>query len=153
MDKYRKNGYAVWADSDEIVTEVCLKYSVNDLVNDDSIDCGDVRSIFLGICENNQTDFNSTTLDEDDIDGLIVSIDPSDSLTASGATFRGDLGILISFSQDSGVEEFELCLGNVTVDSDFNDEKDMFDIANGTIRIRVDDEDRFCPSDGLPCLS
>jgi len=146
--------YIQWQPQDhEFITEVCITYRINSLI-ENYHRCGHVSKIFLELCENNRTDFNSSNLIEHDLDNLTVSIIP-DELIASGSKNTNDnLGILIDFPMDSNIFEFELCLGNVSVDSTFNQEKETIDIGHGSMEIvhgnEVPDD---CPADGLPCLN
>ena len=72
--------YTSWSkrkdQSDEFITEVCVTYNIDILNNgvDLRSDCIDIQSVFLGLCENQNTDFNSSTLNERDLESLVVSI-------------------------------------------------------------------------------
>ena len=137
----------------EFVTEVCMEYDVYNLVQDE-LWCGALLSVFLGLCENNLTDFNASSIDADDLSKLITSFSPDDgSIESIGGALNehGDLGILIEFNRD--VEHFGLCLGNVTVDSDFNQNKDTINVGDGVAVIQNDGHFEECPADGLLCLS
>eukprot|EP01083_Nonionella_stella_P009888 28294_1 len=137
---------------DEFLTEVCITYTISGYVDDDD-ECGEVESVFLGICENNNTDFNSSTLDVDDLTDLIVSINNNtdeDIQSASGAETEDTLGILVVFEEGHSVTEFELCLGNVTVDTEFNEDRENIDLGDGLIGLNGAYE---CEADGLPCLN
>ena len=142
----------------QFVTEVCIQYDVDDLAP--NLDCGSMVSVFLGLCENEHTDFNSSSIDADDLEGLITSFSPDDGTIESVKGVRnedGTLGILVEFNrfliEDVGIEGFELCLGNVTVDSDFNHNKETIDVGEGVVVVQDGDSTTECPSDGLPCLS
>ena len=45
----------------------------------------------------------------------------------------------------------QIILRQITVDSDFNEERDLIEIGNGTINMYGNDE--LCDGMGLPCLS
>lgn len=154
-------------DFDDFLVETCIEYAVTSLGNSN---CFDVVSIFLPLCENNQTDFNSSNLNEDDLTGLITEETFADGTNVERAigTFgpNGKLGIEVVLSDDA-VSTFQLCLGNVTVDgnnvNDFN--VTTIDTSSGVIVVSdaddSDDDDgdaqtqylQNCTVDGLPCFS
>eukprot|EP01084_Bolivina_argentea_P313880 543615_1 len=133
-------------EENEFMTEVCIKYSVDGLVED----CGELTEIFLSLCENNKTDFNSSTINANDLTDLVVSIDPPELQYYGGRADDDELGIFINFTNED-VDEFELCLGNVTVDTHFNKNKGTVDVGDGVIYI--ENEESECNMDGLPCLN
>ena len=147
--------YAMWKKDDEFVTEVCITYAIKDLVPDAAV-CGEVTDVFLSLCENNKTDFNSSTIDEEDLSRLIVSVEPDDGSIVNVEGVRtgdGELGIFVDFKKGHDVAEFVLCLGNVTVDTSFNQQKETIEIGDGGVVIQNDISKGECPADGLPCLS
>merc|ERR1712242_27674 len=119
------------------------------MVQNDDIWCGAILSVFLGLC--NSTDFYSS-VDIDDLTILITSYTPDDGFIESigGAVHEGQLGILIELNRD--IDSFALCLGNVTVNSDFNHDKETIGVGSGVVMIQNDAEFVECPADGLPCL-
>ena len=138
----------------QFISEVCITYLIQNIVQNREECQEDLNILFLGLCENNKTDFNSSSLTEDDITNLIISITPND--TTQIIDVFGDrgpnneLGIIIDFEKGNNITKFELCLGNVSVDNKFNKNKNKIDIGNGFYFINKNDN---CTSDGLPCLS
>eukprot|EP01084_Bolivina_argentea_P115914 206056_1 len=137
--------------SDEFITEVCMKYSI-DLISKKVANCDESRNVFLGICENDSIDFDLGSLDENDLTNLITSITNINNnvISATGTKINDKLGILVTFESQYAVTEFELCLGNVIVDSQFNKKKTMIKTGKGLMKWN----DKYkCNVDGLPCLN
>eukprot|EP01083_Nonionella_stella_P066434 174948_1 len=68
-----------WKTNDAFLSVVCIRYAIEDLMGENTTDCGQVGTVFLGLCENNETDFNSSNIDENELTQLIVSIEPNDA--------------------------------------------------------------------------
>ena len=130
-----------------ILTEICLTYVVNKYD-----DCGDLDAVFLPLCENNVTDFNSSLVTPEDLTGIITRIYPL-SLSAEGAEKYDKLGIKVEFMAGY-VDKFEICLGNVSVDQNYyHNEIDKLTVSNWVI-FKIEGEYVGCTNnDGLPCLS
>ena len=151
-------------DYDDYLVETCIEYVVEQNVLNGS-DCFDVIGVFLPLCENNHTEFNSTNLNTTDLTDLITEgtfLDGTNVESAVGAIGpNGELGIEVELSDDA-VLSFELCLGNVTVDgenvNDFN--ATTIDTSSGMVIVVDYDDDsnsteylEDCDIDGLPCFS
>ena len=130
-----------------ILSEICLTYNVHEYNN-----CGDLESIFLPLCENDNTDFNSSQLTPEDLTGIITKIHP-ESLDAEGVRLYDELGINVEFTAGY-VDKFELCLANVSVDNNYyHNQFDKITVANWVV-FQIDGKNEGCTNnDGLPCLS
>eukprot|EP01084_Bolivina_argentea_P269010 457071_1 len=132
----------------KILHRVCLTYEIG-ILNDN---CGILESIFMPLCENNQTTFNSSSVTTDDITDLIVKYDPENGIIPIGYRDNNNiLGILVKLINNN-IKQFELCLGNVTIDLNVNYTQDAIDIAD-TVTFVIDNQSSICQSDGLPCLN
>ncbi len=96
---------------------VLIRYEINFPNNGSISNCSNVTGIFLPLCQNEFTDFNSSNFNISDINSLITdetfTIGPN-ILTAEGVIINGSLGILVKLI-DYNVSYFELCLGNIIV--------------------------------------
>ena len=112
--------------------------------------CGALQSVLLPFCYLDDMD----RVTADDVDAVIASIAPK-GLRAQGVD-EDVLGILVSFG-GADVDEFVLCLSNVTVrDADdlIVDVDSVEVVSFAFLSVGVDTEHVRCESsDGLPCLS
>jgi len=132
--------------TDGFLAEICVTYNVTDLEPDGN--CGEINSLFLGLCTSDDTDFDPDSLGTGDIDNIIGD-DGTNVESASGSrNGDGDLGITVVL-EDPDVDAFTLCFENVIVTTGFNQTKDDLDIGGGT----YDYSDTECEGTGLPCLN
>eukprot|EP01084_Bolivina_argentea_P080544 145889_1 len=139
----------------EFIIETCVLYEVD--LNGTIPDCVLDIVIFLPLCENNYTDFNSSNLNASDITGLITDETfeaGTNVASAEGAIIDGQLGILIEL-ESLDVATFEICVGNVTVNGDNIDTLNIttIDVSTGTAYVNTTDGVNECPINGLPCFN
>merc|ERR1712130_833364 len=114
-----------------------------------------MRSLFLGLCTNDDTDFDPDTLGIGDISNIISEY--SDDMlsgdnvksASGGRRDDGELGITVAL-EDPNADSFTLCFDKVIVTASFNRIKDDLDVAEGTINYS---NFKKCDGVGLPCLN
>merc|ERR1712130_21160 len=139
--------------TDGFLADICVTYNVREI--NPNADCGRMRSLFLGLCTNDDTDFDPDTLGIGDIsniiseysDGTLIGNNVEDA--SGGRNDDGDLGITVVL-EDPNADSFTLCFDNVIVTTSFNRIKDDLDVAEGTINYS---NFKKCDSVGLPCLT
>ena len=134
--------------NDVVLPEVCLSYTVKGYDT-----CTPLNSLFLPLCQNNDTDYNVSALSVDDLTGIITQT--SDGVNANGAEVYDALGIEVEFKDfDRHSEEFKVCMANVSVEVDYQwGDTDRIDVANWVV-FGMDRHHEGCTNnDGLPCLS
>lgn len=138
--------------------ETCLTYSITNT----RPDCVGVVSIFLSLCENNETNVDSSILDATDLTNLV-----SDDTFGNGTNVQnvtglrsddGRLGLLVTLTNATS-DEFTICLGNITVNAANLDSFNLntTDVGtNGTVFVNdpsvLTGNDTECPINGLPCF-
>lgn len=136
----------------EALVETCLNYSI-ELYDED--DCPvDILEIFLPLCENNDTTFNSSLLTEEDLLLLILDFKNDSNVASLIATqINGTWGYLLTLLDDS-MPSFELCLQNITVNADnvgdLTGNVTELETSTGFVTISPD---MGCPITGLPCFN
>ncbi len=134
-----------------MMSEVCLTYTVKAYD-----DCAKLDSLFLPLCQNNDTDFNASALTADDLTGIIT--ETSDGISAAGSEIYDALGVMVDLEDfemfESESRAFTLCMANVSVDVDYRwGDADRVDVANWVVFAMEEHQEGCTNNDGLPCLN
>ena len=122
---------------------ICVTYDI-----DQTIECGEIDFIFLGVCDNEDTQFDSSLLGVGDLDKILVA--GSNVLEVKGARNKeGELGVNVAIESTQELQ-FTICFETVLVNIDFNQMKNTLDVGQGEVSIK---DNILCPVQGLPCLS
>ena len=146
---------------DGFLAPVCVSYFFENFMDEARADCGKVESVFLGLCENGDTDFDSGLLGIGDLDLIIdphTFVDGNNVEQAYGDRLEdGKLGIRVILKEK---HDFMVCFVNVTVTTQFNqtvgNDNDGLglEMGHGILNyVNLDGQNQSCSVDGLPCLS
>jgi len=145
----------------KFLAPVCIYYDLQSLWPlFNAADVVVVDSIWLALCENVDTDFDSSLLGVDDLTNIVSARTFEDPATHNVQTAVGDrvdgvLGLNVTLI-DATKTQFALCFDTVAVTADFNEYRNEIEISsNGVMNVRYTSSSSLLSCDviGLPCLN